>query len=192
MKKFGLIGSCLLVFFALGCGRASHRQVTENEPWTMRQTSLPTIQESVPSPAPLPLESQSESESQSQSRSQPQPLQPPNAGAPTPPSMQWDGDTPGKIDNPILAKLFFPVNVAPDMAVNTFIFAFRPLFPRLNNAPESERHTWPLITLLSPVIGPVGGIYDAWHGYPFWNPVARDPEREYYNSRKAQPGLYKY
>ena len=31
----------------------------------------------------------------------------------------------------------------------------------------------------SPCFQPVGGVLDAWHGYPFWDPIALDEHRKY-------------
>jgi hypothetical protein len=92
-----------------------------------------------------------------------------------------DGDArPAETSEPLLgdtaAKVLFPVNVLPDVASNFVGYAALPVRVCFEDDPGN---LWPLVWLLSPVLGPVCGVMDAWHGYPFWDPVAFDEHREY-------------
>jgi hypothetical protein len=74
--------------------------------------------------------------------------------------------------------VFFPVNLVADAAVNTALMLTYPI----TVAPfrdEPTSNLVGLIVLVSPVAGPVFGARDAWHGYPFWDPVFLDQRRRY-------------
>lgn len=72
--------------------------------------------------------------------------------------------------------LLFPINVVPDIVSNTLLYATTPIWMNCVGEPGN---LWPVVWLGSPVFGPLCGIMDAWHGYPFWNPVALDEHRLY-------------
>ncbi len=87
-------------------------------------------------------------------------------------------DIKNKNDNNRTAEiLLFPINLAPDILTNTILFLFNPLASMA--AGKIVSNIWPIISFVSPVMGPVTGTMDAWYGYPFWNPVALDEHREY-------------
>lgn len=71
----------------------------------------------------------------------------------------------------------FPVNLAPNIVSNTVVFLFNPVVCIM--AHRGVSNLWPIVSFLSPAIGPLCGIKDAWYGYPFWNPVALDEHRKY-------------
>lgn len=70
----------------------------------------------------------------------------------------------------------FPINVVPDIVGNTAIYASMPLWMW---TVEDPGNLWPIVWLGSPIVGPIGGVLDAWHGYPFWDPIALDEHRSY-------------
>jgi len=74
-------------------------------------------------------------------------------------------------------ELSFAVNVVPDIVSNTTVLFFNSAFSMLRG--EEVSNIWPIVTATSPVTGPLCGIRDARHGYPFWNPVALDEKRQY-------------
>lgn len=74
-------------------------------------------------------------------------------------------------------ELSFAVNVVPDIVSNTSVLFFNPAFSMLKG--EEVSNIWPIVTATSPVTGPICGIKDARHGYPFWDPVALDKHRQY-------------
>ena len=75
------------------------------------------------------------------------------------------------------ALLLFPINVVPDMLSNTLLFALNPLASLVRG--QEPSNVWPLITVASPIMGPLSGLMDALGGYPFWKPVALDEHRNY-------------
>lgn len=80
-------------------------------------------------------------------------------------------------NNRTVGILLFPINLAPDIVTNTILFLFNPLASMA--AGKSVSNIWPIISFVSPVMGPVTGAMDAWYGYPFWNPIALDEHRKY-------------
>ena len=70
----------------------------------------------------------------------------------------------------------FPVNVIPDIVGNTAVCVSMPLWIWSVDEPGN---LWPIMWLGFPIVGPVGGVLDAWHGYPFWDPIALDEHRKY-------------
>jgi hypothetical protein len=98
-----------------------------------------------------------------------------SSGAPPadPPNVQL-GSRP--LVEPTAAKVLFPVQVAPDIATNTLLDVTLPLWIWTADDPGN---LWPMVWIFSPIFGPVEGVLDAWHGYPFWDPVALDEHRHY-------------
>ena len=80
-------------------------------------------------------------------------------------------------NNRPLGVLLFPVNLAPDIVTNTTLYMFNPIASTA--AGKGVSNIWPIVSVLSPVMGPITGFMDACYGYPFWNPVALDEHREY-------------
>ena len=73
-------------------------------------------------------------------------------------------------------ELSFAVNVIPDIVSNTTVLFFNPAFSMLRG--EEVSNIWPIVSVTSPVTGPICGVKDALHGYPFWDPVALDERRQ--------------
>ena len=73
-------------------------------------------------------------------------------------------------------ELSFAVNVVPDIVSNTTVLFFNPAFSMLRG--EEVSNLWPIVSITSPVTGPICGVRDARNGYPFWNPVALDERRQ--------------
>lgn len=80
-------------------------------------------------------------------------------------------------NNRTVGILLFPINLVPDIVTNTILFLFNPLVSIA--AGKSVSNIWPIISLGSPLMGPVTGTMDACYGYPFWNPIALDEHRKY-------------
>jgi hypothetical protein len=76
-----------------------------------------------------------------------------------------------------LEILLFPINLPPDIVSNTVLTLFNPFCSMAKG--EGVSNLWLPISVFSPILGIVGGIMDAWHGYPFWNPIALDEHRKY-------------
>lgn len=70
----------------------------------------------------------------------------------------------------------FPVNVVPDILSNTLVILTIPVWVPFS---DRESNLWPVIWLSTPILGPACGVMDAWHGYPFWDPVFLDEHRSY-------------
>lgn len=80
-------------------------------------------------------------------------------------------------NNRAIELLLFPINLAPDIVANTVLYLFNPVCSMTKG--EGVSNLWLPISVLSPVMGPVTGTFDAWYGYPFWDPVALDEDRKY-------------
>ena len=78
--------------------------------------------------------------------------------------------------NRVIEITLFPVNVVPNIVSNTFIYLFNPIVSLMIG---KSSNLWPIISFISPVLGPIAGVVDAWYGYPFWAPVALDEHRKY-------------
>lgn len=80
-------------------------------------------------------------------------------------------------NNRTIELLLSPVNLAPDIVSNTLVLLFNPLFSYIKYGEVSN--IWPIISITSPILGPIMGTMDSWYGYPFWNPVGLDEHRKY-------------
>lgn len=76
----------------------------------------------------------------------------------------------------------FPVNVVPDIVSNTLVMLTMPVWMPFR---DEQGNLWPAIWLFTPILGPACGVMDAWHGYPFWDPVFLDEHRSYEPSASA-------
>ncbi len=73
--------------------------------------------------------------------------------------------------------LRFPLNVAPNVIVDTGVLLFDPIIsPIVGHEPGS---LWPIAILFSPVIGPWQGLRDAFYGRPFWDCWGIDEHRSH-------------
>ena len=66
-----------------------------------------------------------------------------------------------------VALLLFPINVVPNIIVNTGGMLFHPLIAPLLG--QQVSNIWPIVTVIAPIAGPYQGIADAIEGRPFWD-----------------------
>lgn len=71
----------------------------------------------------------------------------------------------------------FPVNVVPDILSNTLVMLTLPVW--MPFCDQKDGNQLPILWLFTPFVGPLMGVWDAWYGYPFWDPVVLDEHRSY-------------
>jgi hypothetical protein len=75
--------------------------------------------------------------------------------------------------SPTTGALLFPLNVAPDVVVDTaWLLVCLPCVATDPSPYVRPVDGWPALWLLSPLVGPVWGIVDASQGRPFWHATA--------------------
>ncbi len=65
------------------------------------------------------------------------------------------------------ALLAFPVNVVPNIVIDTLVPLLDPIVSPLVGAHPGN--LWPIATLVAPAGGPITGFTDALRGRPFWD-----------------------